>query len=229
MSTHTPVHTVFLTHNKVTLALHQLTTGRQTTQTRPLLVLHGLGEDASRTPLSFIEWDGPIWALDFTGHGASSVPIGGGYSCEMLIADVDIALAHIGEATVLGYGLGAYVALLVAGARPALVKGAVLTDGPGLSGGAVHIAAHAEIVSAGPRERQLTTPDPWALIELARDARPGSYATTFIRLATAASPLPEPIALCCKVRPPWVVATEDAPGVMTNVSVNEALSIYGAG
>jgi hypothetical protein len=28
------------------------------------------------------------------------------------------------------------------------------------------------------------------------------------------------------VRPPWVIAAEDAPGVMTNVTVNEALSIY---
>lgn len=222
MSTFSPLSTVTLTHNKVTLALHHLREGNG----RPLLVLHGLGEDASRISLSDIEWPGPVWALDFTGHGRSSIPIGGGYSCEILMADVDIALAHLGGATVLGYGLGAYVALLIAGARPNLVHGAVLTDGPGLSGGAVHVSAHAEIASAGPRERQHITPDPWALIELARDARPESYATTFIRLANAGTSLSEPIALCCRVRPPWVMATEDAPGVMTNVSVNEALSIY---
>ena len=222
MSAHTYIQTVFLTHSKVTLALHQLREGVG----RPLLTLHGLGEDASRIPLADIEWGGPVWALDFTGHGQSSVPVGGGYSSEVLMADVDFALTHIGSATILGFGLGAYVALLAAGARPDLVQGAVLTDGPGLAGGAVHVSAHAEITSAGVREGQNATPDPWALIELARDARPESYVHTFIRLATATSPLSEPIAMCCRVRPPWVTAAQDAPGVMTNVTVNEALSIY---
>lgn len=222
MNTNTFLETTFMTHSKVTLAVHKLREGSG----RPLLVLHGLGEDSSRIPLSDIEWNGPVWGLDFTGHGQSSVPVGGGYSSEILMADVDFALTHIGSATVLGYGLGAYVALLAAGARPDLVHGAVLTDGPGLAGGAVHVSAHAEITSAGPREGTNTTPDPWALIELSRDARPESYVTTFIRLATATSALSEPIAMCCRVRPPWVIATEDAPGVMTNVTVNEALSIY---
>ncbi len=222
MSTHAFLDTVFLTHSKVTLALHKLSDGTG----RSLLVLHGLGEDAGRISLSDIEWAGPIWALDFTGHGQSSVPVGGGYSSEILMADVDFALTHIGPATILGYGLGAYVALLAAGARPDLVRGAVLTDGPGLAGGAVHVSAHAEITSAGQREGTNTTPDPWALIELSRDARPESYVLTFLRLATATSPLSEPIAMCCRVRPPWVSAAEDAPGVMTNVTVNEALSIY---
>jgi pimeloyl-ACP methyl ester carboxylesterase len=40
------------------------------------------------------------------------------------MADVDIALRHLGEATVLGRGLGGYVAFLIAGARPTLVRGA---------------------------------------------------------------------------------------------------------
>jgi pimeloyl-ACP methyl ester carboxylesterase len=222
MSTTQFLETVFLTHSKVTLALHKLREGSG----RTLLVLHGLGEDSRRIPLADIEWAGPVWALDFTGHGQSSVPVGGGYSSEILMADVDFALSHTGPATLLGYGLGAYVALLTAGARPDLIHGAVLTDGPGLAGGAVHVSAHAEITSAGSREGTHTTPDPWALIELSRDARPESYVATFIRLATAASELSEPIAMCCRVRPPWVIAAEDAPGVMTNVSVNEALSIY---
>ena len=43
--------------------------------------------------------------------------------------------AHLGPATLHGRGLGAYVALLTAGARPDLVRGAVLDDGPGLAGG----------------------------------------------------------------------------------------------
>ncbi len=40
---------------------------------------------------------GPIFALDFTGHGASTVPSGGGYTAEMLMADVDAALAELGR------------------------------------------------------------------------------------------------------------------------------------
>ena len=51
------------------------------------------------------------------------------------MGDVDAALAHLGPSTVLGRGLGAYIALLIAGARPDLVRGAVLADGPGLVGG----------------------------------------------------------------------------------------------
>ncbi len=56
-----------------------------------------------------------------TGHGASTVPVGGGYFCELLMADVDAALAHLGPATVYGRGLGAYVALLIAGSIVGLV------------------------------------------------------------------------------------------------------------
>ena len=48
----------------------------------------------------------PVWALDFTGHGASSMPVGGGYFCELLMADVDAALAHLGPTTLYGRGLG---------------------------------------------------------------------------------------------------------------------------
>ena len=71
-----------------------------------------------RCPTTSTRWPGPVWALDFTGHGASTVPRGGGYTAEVLMADADAALAHLGPATVLGRGLGAYVALLLAGARP---------------------------------------------------------------------------------------------------------------
>ena len=51
------------------------------------------------------------------------------------MADADAALARLGRATLLGRGLGAYVALLLAGARPKPVRGAILCDGPGLAGG----------------------------------------------------------------------------------------------
>ena len=122
-----------LVHNRVTLALHQVRRG----DGRPLLLLHGLGEAApDEVPPWLTTWAGPIAALDFTGHGRSTLPLGGGYTAEILLADADIALAELGQATVLGRGLGAYVALQLAGSRPADVIGAVLADGPGLAGGA---------------------------------------------------------------------------------------------
>ena len=213
---------VHLQHNRITLALHEIQSGTG----RPLLLLHGLGENAQAMHSMNIQWSGPIWALDFTGHGHSTVPHGGGYSAEILMADVDIALRHLGQATIVGRGLGGYVAFLIAGARPELVKGVVIVDGPGLSGGAIHATSSSEITSAGIRTG--STPDPWALIELSRDARPPNYAITFTRLAVTASPIDEPIAVTTRVTPPWIEAIRAEPGVLTGVTVDEALEIYAA-
>lgn len=212
--------TIYLQHNRITLALHEVRSGTG----RPLLLLHGLGESADAMRDVPAQWNGPVWALDFTGHGESTVPHGGGYSAEILMADVDIALRHLGETTILGRGLGGYVAFLIAGARPQLVKGVVIADGPGLSGGAIHATSSSEITSAGVRTG--TAPDPWALIELSRDARPPNYAVTFTRLAVTASSIDEPIAVTTRVTPPWIEAIRAEPGVLTGVTVDEALEIY---
>lgn len=211
--------TVMLQHNRVSLALHKVKEGPG----RPLLLLHGLGEDARNMSRLQFAWNGPVWALDFTGHGESTVPHGGGYSAEILMADVDIVLRHIGEATILGRGLGGYVGFLIAGARPQSVRGVVILDGPGLAGGAVQVTSSSEIATAA---RTGTAPDPWALIELSRDARPPNYAVTFVRLATSGSTLDEPIAVTCKVNPPWIEAISAEPGVLTGLSMQEALDIY---
>lgn len=211
--------TVSLTHNKITLALHQVRDG----EGRALLMLHGLGESAAAMSVLNVTWPGPVWALDFTGHGESTVPRGGGYSCEILMADVDIALRHLGEATIVGRGLGAYIAFLISGARPTLVRGAVLLDGPGLAGGSVHVTSNAEITRV---ERAGTAPDPWALVELAHDARPPTYVTTFARLAVNGSGIADPISIACKVTPPWVEAIAAEPGVIAEISLDEALEIY---
>lgn len=196
----------FLTHNKVRLALHQLRGG----EGRPLLLLHGLGE---RTPTDVPAWAqgwaGPVHGLDFTGHGDSTVPMGGGYSAETLLADADIALGHLGAATIVGRGLGAYITLMVAGARPQIVHGAILCDGPGLWGGATGPTS-TSFQSVDP---PYGAPDPHALIDLSRDLRPPDYASLFVRMALEHSPLIEPIAVAAVVRPPWLAAVVEEVGV----------------
>lgn len=213
--------TVHLTHVGVELALHRLRVG----EGRPLLCLHGLGERTpAEAPPEVADWPGPVWGLDLTGHGESSVPRGGGYTAELLMADVDHALAHLGEATLYGRGLGAYVALLVAGARPLLVAGAVLTDGPGLAGGgpSPHSPVSLRPAAGATLDR---TPDPYALIELTRDVRPADYASTFARQALEFSGLETPIAVVGVVRPPWLEAVVAEPGVV-ELTLAEALARY---
>lgn len=196
-----------LRHNRVELALHQLSDG----QGRPLLLLHGLGERTpDRRPPQTAPWPGPVFGLDFTGHGRSTVPAGGGYSCEVLMADVDIALAELGPCTIVGRGLGAYVALLIAGARTELVAGAVLGDGPGLAGGSTGPSSSTFV---RPAELDGTAPDPFALIELSTDIRPADYATGFARLVLSQSPMASPLVVAARQRPSWLQAVADEPGV----------------
>jgi pimeloyl-ACP methyl ester carboxylesterase len=216
--------TTRIRHGQVELALHDLDAGGATGL--PLLLLHGLGE---QTPADRPEWTagwpGAVWGLDFTGHGASTRPSGGGYTAELLMADADAALAEIGPSTVAGRGLGAYVALLVAGARPSLVRGAVLADGPGLWGGG---PVPSSIVLSAAAAGIDGAPDPWALAELSRDVRPPDYATGFARQATQLSGLEWPVAVCARARPPWLEAVAGEPGVM-ETTVVEALELYAPG
>ncbi len=112
--------TVTLRHNRVELALHEV----RAADGPRLLLLHGLGEQSPASVPAWAEaWPGAVWALDFTGHGASTIPNGGGYTAVVLMGDVDAALEHLGPCTVLGRGLGGYVALLIAGARADAVRG----------------------------------------------------------------------------------------------------------
>jgi len=208
-----------LTHGKVRLALHLLREGWG----RPLLLLHGLGEcTPAHAPALAEQWSGPIYGLDFTGHGASTIPTGGGYTAEILMADVDTALRHLGKATILGRGLGAYVALLIAGGQPALVRGIVLTDGPGLVGGGIrpgttHVPT-VDLSRPGP-------PDPHAMVELARDVRPTDYAIEYVRQIMQWSELDTPIAVTAVVRPEWLAAVVGEVGVI-ECPVAEALTIF---
>ena len=211
---------VLLRHGKVTLALHGL---RANAPGRALLLLHGRGLRSPATvPNRVAGWAGPIWALDFTGHGASSVPFGGGYSVELLMADADAALARLGSVTLVGNGLGAYVALLLAGARPQQVHGAVLCDGPGLAGGGPRPVTPSVV---RPVEKLEQAPDPFALFELARDVRPPDYATSFVRQASQLSQLDRPISVCAIERPDWLSAVVEEPGAAVT-TLAEALSHY---
>lgn len=201
--------TVTVRHNKIDLALHRLRAG----EGRPLLHLHGLGERSPDTvPAHLASWPGPVWALDFTGHGASTVPAGGGYFCELLMGDADAALAHLGPCTLYGRGLGAYVALLTAGARPDLVRGAVLDDGSGLTGGGAEPSTPVVLPVPLPVSG---APDPYALLELSDDVRPPDYAATYARQATTLSGLDVAIVVVAVVRPPWLAAVAAEPGVGT--------------
>ena len=207
-----------LTHNRVSLALHHLRDGTG----RPLLLLHGLGERSpAAVPSWAVAWDGPVAALDFTGHGDSTIPRGGGYTSEILLADADIALAALGSATLVGRGLGAYIALQLAGARPRDVVGAVLCDGPGLAGGPTEPTSQSFVRIDGDGQ----VPDPYALVELGRDLRPPDYATWFVRLALEGSALDEPITVAATYRPAWLEAVAAEHGV-ADAALAAALAAY---
>ena len=97
-------------------------------------------------PAELEAWPGRIHALDFTGHGKSSVPAAGGYTAEVLMADADLAVDHLGPSTVVGRGLGAYVALLLTGARPKRLRGTILRDGLRLDLGVLLSHPHCHFV-----------------------------------------------------------------------------------
>jgi len=213
------VKTTRLRHARIELALHELRPGTG----RALLLLHGLGERSPSALPAFAEsWPGSVFALDFSGHGESGCSVGGGYTAEVLMGDADTALRLLADATLLGRGLGAYVALLLAGARPTHVRGAVLCDGLGLAGGGAEAATPSVVF---PNPHALAPPDPFALVELARDVRPPDYATAFVRQANELSGLERPFSVCCAEKPDWLEAVLREPGVQS-ASIEDALAYY---
>jgi len=203
-----------LRSGRYTVALHTLRDG-----TGPaLLCLHALrGQGADFAELA-PSWPGRVLALDFAGHGASERPRGAGYTPELLVADADAALAHAGgEACVVGAGLGAYVALLLAGARPDRVGAAYLLPGAGLEGGGAlprtqldgealqrEMAALLEATA----HRDAPACDPMVRL-LDNDPRPPDYARSF---ADAAQRLL--LAEDGALRPPWWEAAREAAAAL---------------
>jgi len=115
-----------------TVDLHRITTG-EPGQGPPVVLLHGLGEEASTWADLTARLPGRhTIALDLRGHGASPQP--GTYTFDLMVADVLRALA--GTSTVdivvdiVGHSMGGYVASLLAGRHPELVRRLVLEDAP---------------------------------------------------------------------------------------------------
>lgn len=200
--------TEYLRNGSLRLAVHTLAEGVG----RPLLLLHGLGEESPQErPEWTSAWNGPVLALDFTGHGMSEVPVSGGYTPEGLMSDVDAVLAERGPVTIVGRGFGAWVGLLVAGARTALVHGVVLFDGSGLAGGGSQPPT--PYVNVLPASGSVT-PDPYALLELSRDPRPPDYALDYVRFILEDSELEDPIIVSSRIRPEWLAGVAADIGVI---------------
>jgi hypothetical protein len=68
-------------------------------------------------------------------------------------------------------------------------------------------------------------PDPYAMMELARDIRPADYARTFAGLVADGSQLDVPLWVAAVVRPAWIQAILDLPGVGRG-SVQRGLDTY---
>lgn len=180
-----------------------------------LVLLHDLYGSSAEWADGPGPWPGPVLALDFAGHGASGWHRGGAYTPELLACNVDEVLRHVGSAALVGAGVGAWVALLVAGARADAVTGALLLPGRGLAGG-------------GPRPHFERAPAPQspppgcdpALAFLESDVRPVEYAAPFARKARRLLLLEDG-----GPRPPWWTAIADVDGVRRIASVAEGLDL----
>ncbi len=181
-------------HGELTLALHELRAGSGT----PLLLLHQLGGSSAEWGAPPEGWPGPIFALDFAGHGQSERRAGGAYVPELLAADADAALELVGPCRIAGAGIGAYIALLLAGARPERVPAALLLPGRGLDGGGAlpdPVRGRTFIATVDARPEGGTDPMVWTCDS---DPRPPDYALAFA--STARRLL---LAEDGGLRPPW--------------------------
>ena len=176
-----------LTHGRTEVELHELRTGSG----MPLLLLHALGESsASWDETAMASWPGSVFALDFAGHGASEWVPGNAYVPEHFVAEADLALQAMGptsECAVVGAGIGAYVALLLAASRTEIVRIAMLLPGRGLEGGGavpdrknrkITTLQEWETEAARRAEAYLPETDP-GVSECEADIRPDDYVNAF--------------------------------------------------
>jgi len=229
-----------LQHGRLALALHALgdaaprrdgaTDGTRAEVELPLLLLHALGASAEAWRSAAPAWPaGPVFAFDFAGHGASERVRGGGYMPERFLADADVALAAVGDrAAVAGAGIGAYVALLLAGARPDHVPAALLLPGAGLAGAGPAPDSHTTALespeaAAAARAAAVRTmapgTDPWVWAA-DQEWRPDAYVADFaaaarcLLLATAAC-LPDDSPVPVTEAPAWWAVAASAEHART--------------
>ena len=188
-------------HGRVSLQLHELVRRPGV----PLLLLHALSGSSADWGEAPATWPGAVFALDFAGHGHSESVVGGAYYAELLAGDADAALAHIGRAALVGAGLGAYVTLLLAGARRDDVPAALLLPGAGLGGGGALPDFQRECPQFVVGERQVGGCDP-LVHALDRDVRPVDYAEPFARAARRLLLVEDGTP-----RPPWWEAARGSP------------------
>jgi pimeloyl-ACP methyl ester carboxylesterase len=203
-----------LNSGRIEVELHELSSGSG----RALLLLHDLYGSAADWGEGFAPWPGPVYALDFAGHGRSQWIKGGAYTPEICAVDVDAALRQVGSACLVGAGIGAYVALLVGAARRDIVPSVLLLPGIGLEGGGPTPDFDGVPRSIG----DLATPrqgcDPMVAF-LEHDVRPSDYAAAFAakveRLLLLDDGTP---------RPPWWNAARGVAGVQTVGDVADGLA-----
>ncbi|MDG1959762.1 MAG: alpha/beta hydrolase [Candidatus Binatia bacterium] len=207
----TPQENHKLLNGRTSLHLSHLREGTGT----PLLLLHELFTSSDRWSEQEILWEGPVWALDFGGHGSSDWRAGGAYYPELFATDVDSALEEIGPTCVAGAGLGAYVALLVAGARTEKIPGALLFPGAGLIGGGDEPSCEPDASKLDELEQahaDTNTPEEIATdprVVLAQDdIRPPDYAASFGARSQALL-----LAEDGKTRPGWWEVLRELPKV----------------
>ena len=207
-----------LHHGRVALELHRVREG----EGMPLLLLHALHGSSADWGAAPAAWPGPVHALDFAGHGASGWVRGGVYYPELLSADADAALAELGTAVLVGAGVGAYAALLVAGARPASVPAAVLLPGAGLEGGGAEPDYDRPEIDEVASEGAPDT-DPYVRF-CESDVRPPDYAASFAQASRRLLLVENGAA-----RPPWWEAARGAESVETACDLDSALARIAAG
>jgi pimeloyl-ACP methyl ester carboxylesterase len=195
-----------IAQGRIALALHVLAEAPGSA----LLLLHALRGSSAEWSGAWRGWPGPVFALDFSGHGASDRLRGSAYTAELLLADADAALAHVGPARVAGAGLGAYVALLLAGARSDRVEAALLLPGAGLEGGGPRPEPSRRAAGSVLENLERAERDPAAqplLRHVEVDVRPPEYAAAFARAARRLL-----LAEDGTERPPWWEAAREASG-----------------
>ena len=213
LPTRLPTEATRIRHGRIELALYS----RPAAAGPPLLLLHAL-HDSSAETVDAVVWPGPVHALDFAGHGASDSLPGGGYTPALFAADADMALAHLGEAAtgvcLAGAGVGAYAALLLAGARPDVIVGALLAPGEGLGSGTGEPDFDRRPVRWTPLgdTRDDAGSDP-ALARLNDEFKPGEYVQAFAERAQQLFLL-EPADAVARALPGWWNVAASQPGTV---------------